>query len=298
MSHITPSEYEASLKSIETENYIDRFFFRPIGFVIAKLLKNTGVTPNMITILSIFVGAATGPLFYFNRFHLTLTGIGCLVFANILDCVDGQLARLTGIKSKIGRILDGIAGDIWFILIYVFLALRLKNEYGTWLFFILAIVSGVSHFVQSNITDYYKTLHLYFINKEKGSEFQNFDEVRKEYKAMKPGIQKVLFFFYLGYTALQETVTPRLQQMLRHLKSQYGDFIPEDIRLDFRRQSSRLMKTLIDFMTFNGRTVILIIVVLTDYVWSYFIFEIVILNLVLVLSIYIHEKICTKFIGR
>jgi len=298
MSHISQTEYEASLKSIETENYIDRFFFRPIGFVIAKLLKNTGVTPNMITILSIFVGAAIGPLFYFNRLRLTLTGIGCLIIANILDCVDGQLARMTGIKSKIGRILDGLAGDIWFILIYVFLALRLKNEYGTWLFAVLAFLSAISHFVQSNVTDYYKTLHLYFINKEKGSEFQNLDEVRKEHKEMKPGIRKVLFFLYLVYTALQETITPRLQQMLRHLKSRYGDHIPEDIRLDFRRQSNRLMKTLIDFMTFNGRTVILILVVLTDYVWTYFIFEIVILNLVLGLSIYIHEKICAKFIGR
>ena len=50
-------EYEASLKSIETENYIDRIFYRPIGFRIARMLRNTGVTPNMITVSSIFVGA-------------------------------------------------------------------------------------------------------------------------------------------------------------------------------------------------------------------------------------------------
>ena len=29
-------EYEASLKSIETENKIDRIFYRPIGFRIAR----------------------------------------------------------------------------------------------------------------------------------------------------------------------------------------------------------------------------------------------------------------------
>lgn len=55
-------------------------------------------------------------------------------FANILDCVDGQLARLTGIKSAIGRILDGFAGDIWFASIYVGFALRLSHEYGTYWF--------------------------------------------------------------------------------------------------------------------------------------------------------------------
>ena len=57
-------EYEASFKSIETENKIDRIFYRPIGFRIARMLRGTGITPNMITVISIFVGAAGGFMFY------------------------------------------------------------------------------------------------------------------------------------------------------------------------------------------------------------------------------------------
>ena len=101
------SEFEASLKSIETENKIDRIFYRPIGFQIARMLRGTGITPNMITILSIFVGAAVGYFFYPDNLVYNIYGILLLISANILDCVDGQLARLTGIKSAIGRILDG-----------------------------------------------------------------------------------------------------------------------------------------------------------------------------------------------
>ena len=137
-------EYEASLKSIETENFIDRIFYRPIGFQIARALRNTGVTPNMITIISIFVGAATGFLFYQDEFIYTVYGIICLICANILDCVDGQLARLTGIKSKIGRILDGLAGDIWFASIYIGLALRLSHQTGCYWFFALAVMSALA----------------------------------------------------------------------------------------------------------------------------------------------------------
>ena len=44
-------EYEASLKSIETENKIDRIFYRPIGFRIARMLRGTGITPNMVTVV-------------------------------------------------------------------------------------------------------------------------------------------------------------------------------------------------------------------------------------------------------
>ena len=296
MSQTPDKEYEASLKSIETENYIDRWFYRPIGFRIAKMLRNTGITPNMVTIISIFVGGATGPLFYYGNISLTLLGIFSLVVANILDCVDGQLARLTGIKSEIGRILDGLAGDVWFALIYICLALKLNNDYNTWLFFVPAVMSGLSHLVQANITDYYKTLHLYFISKEKGSDFQNLDEVRKKYEEMKPGIGKVLFFLYMGYTSLQEAATPKLQLLLKNLHSAYGDNIPENIRDDFRRRSKSLMKKYIDLMTFNGRTIILFLVVLAGQAWMYFLFEIIVLNIILMVSIRKHEKICASLI--
>jgi len=298
MGYFHYSEYEASLKSIETENYIDRIIFRPVGFLFAKLLSKTVITPNTITIISIFIGAAAGPLFYLNRINYTLLGILCLMIANILDCVDGQLARLTGKSSKIGRILDGIAGDIWFISIYVFLALRLENEYNTWLVFIPAALSGISHLIQANITDYYKTLHLFFVSRDKGQDFQNFDEIRLQYKNMKPGVPKTFFFLYLIYTSIQEAITPRLQQMLKHLLTKYGDNIPEDIRMDFRLRSKRIMKLYIDFMTFNGRIAFLFLAVLTGYVWFYFFFEIIILNLILLISICLHEKICSKFIER
>lgn len=288
-------EYEASLKSIETENFLDRWFYRPIGFRIARALRHTGITPNMVTILSIFVGAAAGPLFFYNSLWLNLLGALALVLANILDCVDGQLARLTGIKSKIGRILDGLAGDIWFLLIYLFLAFRLNAQYDTRLFFIPAVLSALSHLLQANITDYYKTVHLFFVSKEKGSEFQQYADLRVQYKAMKPGIDKVLFFLYMRYTATQERMTPQLQQFLQMLRACFGGDIPDIVRLAFRMNSSRLMKRWIDWMTFNGRSLILFLSVLAGHPWFYFFYEIVVLNSILGISVRKHERICAGY---
>lgn len=290
-------EYEASLKSIETENKIDRIFYRPIGFRIARMLRGTGVTPNMITVLSIFVGAAVGFFYYPDNLVYNICGILLLICANILDCVDGQLARLTGIKSEIGRILDGFAGDIWFTCIYVSFALRLGNEYGTNCFFIAAVLSGLSHLVQANITDYYKTLHLYFISKEKGAEFQSLEQVRARHKEMKYGINKFFYFLYRGYTLLQVKATPSLQKMLQNLHAKYGDDFPEAVRTDFRKQSRELMR-LIDLLTFNGRTIVMFIVVLLGQVWCYFVYEIVVLNIVLLVAMRKHEKMCATFYNR
>lgn len=288
-------EYEASLKSIETENVVDRIFYRPIGFRIARMLRGTGITPNMVTIISIFVGAAVGFMFYHDNLIYNICGILLLVFANILDCVDGQLARLTGIKSAIGRILDGFAGDVWFTSIYVGFALRLSHDYGTDWFFALAVVSGISHLVQANITDYYKTLHLYFISKDKGSEFQSLEQVIARHKEMKLGINKTFYFLYRGYTLLQVKATPSLQLMLRSLHTKYGDNIPDNIRVAFRKQSSKLMKY-IDLLTFNGRTIVMFIVVLIGEVWIYFLYEIIVLNIVLWVAMHKHEKMCASFV--
>lgn len=287
-------EYEASLKSIETENKIDRIFYRPIGFRIARALRGTKITPNMVTVVSIFVGAGAGFFFYHTSFLYGVCGILLLILANILDCVDGQLARLTGIKSAIGRILDGFAGDIWFACIYVGFALRLSHEYGTYWFFGLAVLSGISHLIQANITDYYKTLHLYFISKDKGAEFQSLEQVRARHKEMKPGINKAFYFLYRGYTLLQVKATPCLQRMLMNLHAKYGDDIPEDIRISFRKQSRQLMR-LIDLLTFNGRTIVMFIVVLIGQVWIYFLYEIIVLNIVLLLAMHKHEKMCATF---
>lgn len=290
-------EYEASLKSIETENFVDRIFYRPIGFRIAKALRNTGVTPNMITVISIFVGAAAGFFFYKTDIVYNIIGILFLIMANILDCVDGQLARLTGIKSKIGRILDGFAGDIWFASIYIGFALRLSEQTGCYWFFSLAVMSGMSHLFQANITDYYKTLHLYFISKDKGAEFQSIEQIEAQHKQLKYGVAKFFYFLYRWYSLLQVKVTPTLQKMLKQMHSLYGDDIPENIRIEFRKKSKALMKY-IDLMTFNGRTIIMFVIVLSGEVYLYYLYEILVLNAVLFFCMKKHEQICASFIKQ
>ncbi|MDR1779245.1 MAG: CDP-alcohol phosphatidyltransferase family protein [Tannerella sp.] len=290
-------EFEASLKSVETENVIDLYFYRRIGYSLASALRNTGITPNAVTALSIFVGVASGVMFFFNNICYGIIGILLLIFANILDCVDGQLARITGIKSEFGRILDGIAGDLWFLAIYVCLALRLTFACGNaWWWFLPALMSGLSHLLQANITDYYKTVHLYFVSPETtGHEFQSVRQVGKMQQAAKSGLKRFFFSLYMEYTGIQERLTPYLQGLLEKIRSKCDGVIPDRLSLDFRARSHRLMRRCIDFMTFNGRTVVLFAAVLTGYVWAYFVFEIIVLNIILYIAIRKHEKMCKWF---
>lgn len=290
----TKKKFEDSLKSIETENFLDRVFYRPIGYRIALLLSRTSVTPNVITIISIFIGVFAGMLLYPQHIWINLFGFVLLVFANILDCVDGQLARLTGIKSKVGRILDGLAGDFWFISIYLSIALRVSGEIDeSWIVWLAVSLAGASNFIQAGITDYYKTAHLYFISQKKGEEFDTVERVKAKHAAMPKGINRFLYRLYIYYTTLQTWVTPQLQKMLKRISAKYGEDFPEDIRLFLRKTSLKVMPYL-NITTFNGRSIALLVAVLTQNFWIYLLFEIICLNLLLLLAIKKYERYCKK----
>ena len=45
--------YRASIKSADTEEKLDMWFYRPLGFRCALFFRNRGIHPNVITIISI-----------------------------------------------------------------------------------------------------------------------------------------------------------------------------------------------------------------------------------------------------
>ncbi|MEG1188454.1 MAG: CDP-alcohol phosphatidyltransferase family protein, partial [Bacteroidales bacterium] len=48
--------YEQSLKSMDTEEFIDLKFYRPLGYLWALFFERLGVTPNAVSVMSIFLG--------------------------------------------------------------------------------------------------------------------------------------------------------------------------------------------------------------------------------------------------
>ena len=94
---------EDTLKSQDTEEPIDILFYRPLGFRCAVLASKLHITPNMITIFSIFIGVAAGLLFYPADLKTNVIGMLLLVIANLMDSTDGQLAKLTDNHTRLGR---------------------------------------------------------------------------------------------------------------------------------------------------------------------------------------------------
>lgn len=294
------NSYKDSLKSLDTEEHIDLFFYRPIGYAWARLAKKLGVTPNAITIASIFLGIGAGIAFYFNELWINVIGMLLLVWANSFDSADGQLARMTKQYSPLGRILDGVSGDIWFFTIYLCICLR-ENVTSPffmahpWLIWLIAATAGLCHAKQAAMADYYRQFHLYFLKGEDGSELDSTDDLRAKYRQMpwKGNFwRKLVLYFYANYTANQEVMSPAMQTLRLELRKRFPDGrYPESFRHKFRRLSLPLMKYT-NILSFNWRCIALFISLFAGMLWLYFIFELTVLNALLVYMIVRHEKIC------
>ena len=96
----------ASLGS-SADGLVDKFFNRPCGRVLSKILVHTSLSPNAVSLVSIAVGVAAAPLFATGHFIL---GALVLQLCAVVDCVDGDLARALFKQSALGKWLD-IGGD-------------------------------------------------------------------------------------------------------------------------------------------------------------------------------------------
>src|SRR5690554_7717749 len=80
---------------------------RPLAALLIYFLRATPITPNQVTFLGAFsfLGVAA-VLIALSGWGGMLLAAALMQFAYLLDCADGQLARLKAIPSEVGGYLD------------------------------------------------------------------------------------------------------------------------------------------------------------------------------------------------
>ena len=322
-------EFKKTLKSSDTEDWLDLHFVRPFCYYWALLFARLDIHPNTVTILSMFIGAGSAIFFgcasfYYNGMEglmFNIIAVLMLCLADIFDCTDGQLARMTGKKSKLGRILDGLAGFTWFIPIYHAMIYRfyLHHELEfqwlgiedtpenalivTGIAYILGLIAGfMGTGGQQRLADYYIQVHLFFLKGEKGSELDNSKRQQEIYDQMDestPAYERYFQKTYIDYTKKQEASTPQFQRLLAKLRSKFGslDAIPQEVREEFRQYSLPVIKWN-GLLTFNFRSFWLFLFCLLDVPVMYFVWEIVGMGLLYLYVKRRHEAFCRKLADK
>ncbi len=297
--------YRASIKSTDTEEFIDMCFYRPLGFRCALFFRNRGIHPNIITIASIFLGVAAGICFANENIYWNIAGMFLLIWANLYDSTDGQLARITGQKTRWGRILDGFAGDCWFFFIYLAIALRETEKpipfapeytWGVIIWILLAFSGFWVHGSQCQLADYYRNIHLYFSNEKNGHEFHNSAMEKKEYAETSwktSFFWKLFLSFYVAYVENQERMSPNFQKFIKTVQERYGTDIPDSLRKEFCKGSKPLMKYT-NILTFNSRAIVLFLSMMINQLWLYLVYELIVLMILFIYMQYKHETLSKR----
>ena len=323
-------KYRATLKSAETEDWLDLHVIRLFSYYCAVFFAKFDIHPNTVTIWSMVIGALSAVFFGCGSFYYggtlglvyNIIAIVLLMVADVLDCTDGQLARMTGKKSRLGRILDGLAGFAWFLPIYHALVYRFylhhdiefsllgidnteQNTYiATAVVYLLGIMAGFGGLqIQQRLADYYIQVHLFFLKGEKGAELDNSRRQQEIYDQMSPETHsKAERWFqksYIAYTRKQENVTPQFQRLMARLREKFGstDNVPADFREEFRQKSLPVIFWN-GLMTFNFREFWLFLFCLLDIPVAHFLFEIIVIGLIYKYVNRRHESFCRQLADK
>ena len=93
-----------------TDSFIDRNFNRPVGRIASKALIHTPISPNAISVAGTTIGVLAAWCFTHGKAHLMILGAVLLQLSAIIDCVDGDLARMLHKETRTGKWLN-LGGD-------------------------------------------------------------------------------------------------------------------------------------------------------------------------------------------
>ncbi len=154
--------YNSTLKEVEV--YLDLIIYRPLAFPFILIARKLKLSPNFITTIS-FILTLFSSFFFSAGWNMYAAVF--LFLATLFDCMDGQLARLTGQFSKNGAKYDQFADITGTFIIFAGIVYNLYKGDNT--IFLLAALSLLSSSINIAFFDNLRSRYLYQLhpNKEK-----------------------------------------------------------------------------------------------------------------------------------
>jgi len=298
--HTAAPKIESTFKARDVEGAFDLYFYRPIGFWLARVFARLKVTPAGVSLLAGIFGVVAGHLYFYRDLSINVAGMVLHVCANTLDNADGQLARLTHRESREGRIIDSLADHLVFVSVYVHLTLRYLFEGSSPAICLLALAAGVSHALQGAAADYYRNTYLYFVTAGTRKGVDSSSGLRSDYRKLtwrQAPWHKLLLALYLNFTRQQEMLAPRLKMLREFVSELFHGRIPEWLRTRYRDLARPMLKWWGLLMT-NIRMLVLFALLFIGQPVYYFWFELIPLNLLFAYLLFRQGKMAGSLLKR
>jgi phosphatidylglycerophosphate synthase len=131
------------------DGFVDRYFNRKCSRWLTLWLLQTSLSPNAITVLATAVGLLASGAFAVGGYSMGILGAVLFQMAAILDCCDGEVARLKFLESPLGEQLDIILDNLVHIAIFAGIAWGAsRTGWGAWALVLgtMAIIGNLAAF--------------------------------------------------------------------------------------------------------------------------------------------------------
>jgi phosphatidylglycerophosphate synthase len=212
---------------------------RPLAAWIARRLRDTRITAPHVTLVWVVLGLGAAACYGLGGFGLALTGAVLMQVKNILDAVDGSLARLQARPSRIGRFLDSIGDAFIAAAIAAALGVAVARGRPLALAVSLAVAALVFGLLQGSVFNYY---YVCYRVRQGGDTTSRVKEALTESDAMhydgRPGalaLLRVLIAAYNWIYGWQDLVVHRIDEWAVRPLTSEGPGEEEDALRDDRR---------------------------------------------------------------
>jgi phosphatidylglycerophosphate synthase len=264
----------------EIEEATNLYFIHPISRVLVSVLARFGIHPNLVSITGmVFGGLAAWAYYYHSRWEMALAGFLLMIGWHVMDGADGQLARLTGKTSEIGRALDGLCDHLTFALVYISLGWAAAPVFGPVAWWLM-VLAGVSHVVQASTYEYQRQMYDYWVFGKESARPVMPAEFRQEMEGKK-GFSRFFGGTLLTYLSIQHRVAgadTRLVAQLECMKEAGEEVKVTEV---YRSANLSAVKTW-SILCSNYRTIAVFIACLAKNPLYFFLFELGFLNVALV----------------
>ena len=295
---ITSPEGSAVLKPErprELEDALNFHVYHPLAWRLARGLAHTPLTPNMVSVVGAgFVVAAA--IAYAQPAWPVSALLGMLLHMtwHVVDGADGDLARITGRASPIGEMVDGICDYSSHVVLYLVLGWMLARD-GTlglsplWAW-VLVVAAGASHIAQANHVEVQRRSYQWWVYDK---PWLRVTHDRADAATRQRGLGGFAAF-YLGVAS---GVAGNAQTIDAEVAASADD--------PARRQRIRVAahaeaRPLLQFLKVlgpNPRAIVLGLSMLAGSPVWYFLYQVVVLNLLLGWSMHLHNRAARRMLA-
>ena len=180
---------------LSNDSLMDKTITRFFSHQLTRLFLKTPLSPNMITILSLFIGLASA-LFFIQGTHTNnIIGAALLLLSAWVDCTDGEVARLKFLESKLGGKLDIICDNLVHFSVFFAIGLGLYQSTGNNFFVLLGTLA-----VFGSLFSFVLLSNSIINNKEMASANTNYSKKKNMLTDSMANRDFIYFLFFMSLT--------------------------------------------------------------------------------------------------